>query len=614
MTFKLPCSCLLGSFILLLLVSKLPVRSKPLIALEDESLIETMLTGDSRENFRELYGQYYDVLAGIDISSYLSLLNGGRPNNQTCHGCDTVVKLAKTICHDTSTLGFVKQLICTKDLGPTISRRECEGFVERLGPSILYILNNTKVETDEICSVLLGFECSKFLARTYSKMTYWELKLPEKIKWKPIPIKEKRYQKMTKVLHLTDIHLDLFYEEGSNAKCNEPLCCRPLSYNNKSVPAGHWGQLDGDCDIPLNFLKASLQKIREDHPDIDLIFWTGDNVPHDIWNTSQQTVLEHNTMITKLMKEVFADVKVFPALGNHEAHPINMFPPREVWCKSDFSIEWLYKAAAELWSPWLTEENKKTLRKGGYYSTYIHPGWKVIVMNSNFGYTANFWRLYDPIDPDQQLAWLIEELSEAEQRGSYVTLLGHIPTSDLYDAWSHNFIRIFERFSHLITASYHGHAHTNEIGLIMDKNDDVVGVNFITGSLTTYSQLNPSYKIFELNAVGEPLNFQSYFLEMEIANQQPITVQDLKWRFEFDGKYAYGMTDMTTCSWRKFLHAAKRDLDLAYQYSEHYHRHSRLYPYNFNLTVEKVESLIDGIKKYSPFHHKNGLEQVFLVD
>lgn len=47
-------------------------------------------------------------------------------------------------------------------------------------------------------------------------------------------------------------------------------------------------------------------------------------------------------------------------------------------------------------------------------------------MNSNFGYTANFWRLYDPIDPDQQLAWLIEELSEAEQRGSYVTLLGEL--------------------------------------------------------------------------------------------------------------------------------------------------------------------------------------------
>lgn len=29
-----------------------------------------------------------------------------------------------------------------------------------------------------------------------------------------------------KVLHLSDTHFDPYYAEGSNADCNEPLCCR----------------------------------------------------------------------------------------------------------------------------------------------------------------------------------------------------------------------------------------------------------------------------------------------------------------------------------------------------------------------------------------------------
>jgi hypothetical protein len=46
-------------------------------------------------------------------------------------------------------------------------------------------------------------------------------KLYEKIE------KEENYQRKTfKIVHITDLHTDFEYFEGTNAMCNEPLCCR----------------------------------------------------------------------------------------------------------------------------------------------------------------------------------------------------------------------------------------------------------------------------------------------------------------------------------------------------------------------------------------------------
>jgi len=72
-----------------------------------------------------------------------------------------------------------------------------------------------------------------------------------------------------KVLHLTDIHPDLHYAEGSLTDCGKPMCCRvgdtweePW---NETVEAGRWG--DYNCDIPLHalqdvFTNAATQVFR----------------------------------------------------------------------------------------------------------------------------------------------------------------------------------------------------------------------------------------------------------------------------------------------------------------------------------------------------------------
>lgn len=100
--------------------------------------------------------------------------------------------------------------------------------------------------------------------------------------------------------------------------------------------------------------------------------------------------------------------------------------PHPVSLKTNQSMHWLYDTLAnDYWAKAIdTAEAKRTFLIGGYYSKNLTSNWKVIVLNTNAGYKSNFWCAYDPVDSDGQLAWLIEELYDAEKNGVYVTILG----------------------------------------------------------------------------------------------------------------------------------------------------------------------------------------------
>lgn len=68
-----------------------------------------------------------------------------------------------------------------------------------------------------------------------------------------------------KILHLSDIHHDSDYAVGSNAVCNEPLCCRAGSFPKKPEDAaGQWGDLRS-CDTPWHVLENSLDQLTAQH-------------------------------------------------------------------------------------------------------------------------------------------------------------------------------------------------------------------------------------------------------------------------------------------------------------------------------------------------------------
>lgn len=82
------------------------------------------------------------------------------------------------------------------------------------------------------------------------------------------------YKSLAKLVQITDIHVDPYYEPGSEANCGEPLCCRSTNGPAKSRDraAGAWGDYR-NCDTPVPTLRHVLKHINEVHSDVSAHKW-----------------------------------------------------------------------------------------------------------------------------------------------------------------------------------------------------------------------------------------------------------------------------------------------------------------------------------------------------
>lgn len=180
-------------------------------------------------------------------------------------------------------------------------------------------------------------------------------------------------------MHISDLHVDLFYTTGAESKCGEPTCCRSNSTaklslseiltahaqgnhlevkENAKEPAGYWGSLN-DCDLPLQTFQLFLQELEQ--MKLDLIIWTGDNTPHDIWQQSQTYNLNFTLLLSERLKK-HTKTRVVPAMGNHESYPVNIYDYH-----SDREAM-LNGGLASAWKDWLDDQAYESLRTKGYFS------------------------------------------------------------------------------------------------------------------------------------------------------------------------------------------------------------------------------------------------------
>lgn len=162
-----------------------------------------------------------------------------------------------------------------------------------------------------------------------------------------------------------------------------------------------------------------------------------------------------------------------------------------------------------------------TTRFGGYYTALHRPGLRIVSMNNNYCYIANWWTMYDSRDPASGLAWLNGVLEQAERDGEKVHILSHIPpgNKDCESVFSREFAKIINRFESTVTAQFYGHTHNEEYKVFYDSVDDTRAINvaFVGGSLTTYSYLNPSYRIYTVDG-PRPGSFYVSFLNHESSD------------------------------------------------------------------------------------------------
>lgn len=110
------------------------------------------------------------------------------------------------------------------------------------------------------------------------------------------------------------------------------------------------------------------------------------------------------------------------------------------------------------------------------------------------------WLWYEPKDPVAQLQWLADTLLQAEKDAEFVHILAHIPPEyiDCFSTWKREYMKIINRFAHIIKAQFNGHSHNDELQLFY-SNDNKIKINNVAwngGSLTAFTELNPNYKLY----------------------------------------------------------------------------------------------------------------------
>ncbi|XP_065184745.1 sphingomyelin phosphodiesterase-like [Sycon ciliatum] len=481
-----------------------------------------------------------------------------------CDMCEGVLKLIHEGGEHNSSEKFVVdavEVICV--LSGLSTHRICRAGVEEFYPSLRAVMRRTRLDSKAICSEILDKSCGSTFTSN------WTVNIPPGRTAYVPPQLPKTGSPVVRVLHLADPHIDHHYAPGSAVDCGEPQCCRAwLGKGN----AGKWGE--PECDVPQALVENMLQHINRADK-FDYTIWTGDIPPHDVWNQTKDGQISMIVSITKLIQQYLPDRPVYPAVGNHESVPVNVFAPESE--KGEFSSQWLYNTLAETWKDWLPASALDTVRHGGFYSLLHSADLRIISMNFNFCGVLNFWLYVEDRDPYGQLEWLVGELEQAEKRGEKVHIIGHIPPGGFscMRSWSKVYNLIIRRFQNTVKAQFYGHTHKDEMEVFFTEDDPKIAqpnsIAYIAPSVTTYTGHFPTYRIYDVdggyaNSSWTVLDHHNYMCNLTEANIS----NEPKWELEYSAREAYGMKSVFPRDWLEFARRLTLDDDLFSLYVKHY--------------------------------------------
>ncbi|XP_071804161.1 sphingomyelin phosphodiesterase-like [Asterias amurensis] len=515
------------------------------------------------------------LMNGVQTSLYQFFQDQPRSNGLGCDACKLAISAVDALLEMNSTEDdILAVLVDICKVGKIESARVCELIAPEFKDELFGVLVGHYATPTQICGSLLGSDCGV----PYNPDALWNITLPKTPKPPVVvPLPPKKGLPTMNVLHISDLHWDRMYMEGTNAECGEPLCCRSNDGPPaKGVPgAGKWGDYRG-CDTPTRVVENLLETIAQTHK-IDLVYLTGDIPAHDVWNQTRQDQTSALNETTQYLMKYLPGVPVYSALGNHESSPVNSFPPPFVTGHN--SITWLYQSMVDSWvtdAKWLPKETTSTIIKGGYYTVPVYPGLRVISLNMNMCNNQNWWLLDNEVDPANELQWLIDVLQKAEDENEFVHILGHIPpgSGDCLPQWSWNYNQIINRYESTIRGQFFGHTHKDSFELFYDeKTKRPTSMLYNGGSVTTYSNINPNYRIYVvdghyLNSSWAVLDHSTYVMNITDANltDKPI------WKLEYTAKAAYGLKELQPRDWNKLVETFQTDDKMFNKYYRYHYK------------------------------------------
>eukprot|EP00066_Takifugu_rubripes_P006614 XP_003971549.2 PREDICTED: acid sphingomyelinase-like phosphodiesterase 3a [Takifugu rubripes] len=340
--------------------------------------------------------------------------------------------------------------------------------------------------------------------------------------------------------HITDLHLDPTYHMSPDPT--------KVCFSSKGVPVTQAG-LFGDflCDSPYSLIQSALAHMAPLTQPLDFIIWTGDSPPHvPPGELSTDTVIQVIANMTRTIGQNFPNLTVYPALGNHDYWPQDQMPA---------STNAIYKAAAELWRPWLQPDALLTLSEGGFYSQQVKPGLRVVSLNTILYYGPNEVTC-NMTDPAGQFDWLEKTLMTAAQHLEKVYIIGHVPVGYLpftrnitaiRERHNERLVAIFRKYSDVIAGHFYGHTHRDSIMVLLDQQGKPVNSLFVSPAVTPIKHVtapysnNPSFRMYQYDSRDYAvLDVWQYYLNLTEANQK----QKSDWRLEYVMTEAFGLADL----------------------------------------------------------------------
>ena len=297
-----------------------------------------------------------------------------------CQKCLTFVKAFRQIKEKYGFQNLYDNLkvdLCTILDGFNIAKDVCISYVDNYGTIFIENLFSKYFEGYFFCEKI--DLCPTEKPKKYINPDEYAEKL---LKDKKTISKENLGEKENtlKVLQITDIHLDLEYQEGTSGECNFPICCRNSTNNTKIKDpeklCGKYGY-EGKTDISEflfdSFIEDALKR------EFDFIIWTGDNAPHDGWSGDQDMPYKISKILRDKLNDKFRNgdknIPIFFSLGNHEKYPFDIFFDDE---------KEIIEKYAEIYQGYLNDDEKayNDFKNYGYYSKkYKNTNLRIISLN-----------------------------------------------------------------------------------------------------------------------------------------------------------------------------------------------------------------------------------------
>ena len=127
-----------------------------------------------------------------------------------------------------------------------------------------------------------------------------------------------------------------------------------------------------------------------------------------------------------------------------------------------------------------------------------------------------------------------------EAQNSSAMIVAHIPPGgkDCAYEWSIRLRALQDRFQHVIRFSIHGHSHFENYSIVKSFSDSKsIGVQYTTGSVSTFEQVYPTFRVFEMDEeTFLPVKAHTYKLDIHADNPE--------WKYDHTMPDQYGMPDL----------------------------------------------------------------------